>query len=440
MLNWLRNFFPERSPVRLFYHKAMAIFAAIYYGFPANRLEVIAVTGTSGKSSTVELIHYLLQESGHKTGSLSGICFRYGERQEENTTLRTTLRSTQIQKILKQMVKEECKYVVLEVSSHALDQSRIWGINIDTAVLTNISNDEHLDYHGTFADYVRTKSKMFKELNSGERKPEVPKSFILNKDDEQYEIFTDFIADKKWTYSHRKYGDVHAENINLSGHKTTFTLRIPNNRVEISVPLIGMHNLENILAAITVALSHGIDVKVIKNILARFPGISSRLEPVDLGQDFSVVVDFSYKPSALQAVLKTLKSITPGKLIIVWGGAGGRASENWARSGTTLDEWADEIILTTDDPLDVDPRKIASVVRDQINRKEGKGFFEIEDRYEAIRYAIYIAEKGDTVLIAGRGHEKIQTIGDQKIPFVDREICKEILNFARKEQVIPTKR
>ena len=164
MLNYLRKVIPERSPFRLLYHKVMAVSAAIFYGFPSSRLHVIAVTGTSGKSTTVELIHFLLQNSGRKCGAISTINFHIGEKTNPNTTLRTSLSPWKTQKMLRKMVGQKCKFCVIEVSSHAIDQNRTWGINIDTAVLTNIFDNEHLDYHDTFAEYVRTKSEIFRKL------------------------------------------------------------------------------------------------------------------------------------------------------------------------------------------------------------------------------------------------------------------------------------
>jgi UDP-N-acetylmuramoyl-L-alanyl-D-glutamate--2,6-diaminopimelate ligase len=152
-------------------------------------MTVIGVTGTSGKSTTVELIHYLLQNSGVKTGSISGIQFNIGEKSMHNGTLRTSLRPWHMQKLLRQMVRAKCEFAVIEVSSHALDQNRLWGVAIDTAVLTNIYDLEHLDYHGSFAEYVRSKAKLFRSLNTSYRKPGVPKVSILNRDDDNYEVF-----------------------------------------------------------------------------------------------------------------------------------------------------------------------------------------------------------------------------------------------------------
>ncbi|MCF7917407.1 UDP-N-acetylmuramoyl-L-alanyl-D-glutamate--2,6-diaminopimelate ligase [Candidatus Gracilibacteria bacterium] len=436
MMDFFRRLIPERSPVRLWYHKISAILAAFAYRFPASRLRVIAVTGTSGKSTTTELIWYLLQKGGKKCGALSTIQFHFGDDIQENETLRTTLRPWKIQKYLRRMVREKCEYAVLEVSSHAIDQHRLWGVNVDVAVLTNITDNEHIDYHGTVADYVRTKLQLFKEVNLGERKPHIPKMFVLNRDDTRYDLFNDVMVDKKWTYSRHKSSDIQAQKVNYTSRGTQFFLRIPNDQSDISIPLIGEHNLENILAAITVAVSQGISIQSVQKSLKVHPGVPSRLELVEEGQKFSVIVDYTYKPSALKAVLSTLKKLCKGRLIIVWGGAGGRSISNWQESGQILHELADEIILTTDDPYMQDPRIIATLIRQKIPRREGNNFFEIEDRYEAIRYAILTAQEDDIVLIAGRGHEKIQTIGNKKIPFVDKEVCEEILGFAAQQQLI----
>ncbi len=427
MLNYLRNILPPRSKLRLLYHKISAILAAVYYRFPSHRLKIIAVTGTSGKSTTVELIHYLLQSAGKKCGGISTINFHLGDRVETNTTLRTSLRPWTTQKLLQKMVQQGMEFCVLEVSSHAIDQNRIWGIAVDTAIITNIRDNEHLDYHRTFAEYIRAKTKLFKKLNLSFRKPGIKKTSVVNGDDPCFEIFKEIPADRKWTFSTKRPASIRAENIKLTNQNTKFTLHIPNHVSDIKVPLVGMHNLENLLAAVSAVISFGVKVNNLKKALAHFPGIEGRLEVINLGQNFSVVVDFSYKPSALTAVLKTLHNITPGKIIAVWGGAGGRTKKNIQESAKALEETADEIVLSTDDPYDEDPKKIASAIREKIPRKEGENFFEIEDRYEAIRYAILTAEKGDTVLIAGRGHEKAQTIGTQVIPFDDRIVCREIL-------------
>lgn len=433
MISKLRSFIPERHPLRLWYHKATAVIAAVRWGFPGYRLKVIGITGTSGKSTTVELTQYLLHHSGIKTGSISGIQIQIGDKKIHNASLRTTLRPWETQKRLRQMVSAGCEFAVIEVSSHALDQHRLWGVPIDTAILTNIYDHEHIDYHGDFADYIRTKAKLFKSLNMGYRKPSVPKVAILNRDDENFEIFNELAADRHWSYSLSRSADVGAQDLVLTGQGSQLRVKLPNHNLLIKTPIIGRHNIQNLLAAITAVSANGVDVDKIEDLLKDFPGIPGRLEPINAGQDFSVVVDFSYKPSGLEAVLDTLKHIVKGRLIVVWGAVGNREKMHRTESARVLDFNVDELVLTTDDPYLEDPKKIAREVKEGLNRHEGDRFWEIEDRYEAIRYALYIAEPGDCVLIAGRGHETTQTIGSKKIDFDDRVVAREILEFAAKK-------
>lgn len=428
MLSFLRKIFPERSPLRLLYHKISAVFAAVWFRFPGHRLTVIGVTGTSGKSTTVELIWYILNASGHKTGALSSIQFHIGDEVFSNISLRTSLRPWKTQKWLRRMVKEKCQYAVIEISSHAIDQHRHWGIGIDTAVMTNVFENEHIDYHKTIEDYVQTKLKLFQHLNLEYRKPKVSKNSILNRDSQYFDLFSDTACDHLWSYSYRQKSDFRAENIDLHDNAIAFDLRIPNNHMRLSVPVIGMHNLENTLAAIATASAQKVSIRTIADVLQTFPGAPARLQRIDEGQPFTVLLDYTYKPSALKSVLKTLKDVTDGRLIVVWGGAGGRSEDNWAQSAEMLHLFADEIVLTTDDPYDVDPQHIVDIVRQHIPREEtGNSFFEISDRYEAIRYALFSAEEHDLVLVAGRGHEKIQTLGKTKIPFEDEKVVREIL-------------
>ncbi|HEY5713888.1 MAG TPA: UDP-N-acetylmuramoyl-L-alanyl-D-glutamate--2,6-diaminopimelate ligase [Candidatus Gracilibacteria bacterium] len=436
MLGFLRTIIPERSPARLGYHKFMAMIAAVVFRFPSNGMKVIAVTGTSGKTTTAGIIYHLLQSSGRKCGLICTSHFQIGDKFMPNKSLRTTLRAWTAQSLLRKMVRERCEFVVLEVSSHAIDQNRIWGINIDTAVLTNISENEHLDYHGNFADYIHTKAGLFRQLNASKRKPNVAKMSILNRDDRHYDLFEEIPSDRKWSYSLGKSADFTVQDVSLNEHGIKFTLPLPNHVLKIETPMIGKHNLMNLLAGITTAATVGVEVEQIPEILKTFTGVPGRLEAVNEGQSFGCVVDFSYKPSALKAVLETLRNIVKGRIIIVWGGAGGRSPENRAESAKLINDMADHFVLTTDDPYEEDPRKIAEEIKQFITRKEGDRFFEIEDRYEAIRYACYIAEAGDLVLIAGRGHEVVQTIGKQKIRFDDREVAREILQFAKKQDLL----
>lgn len=427
MMNFLRQLIPERSKFRLMYHKISAVLAAIMYRFPSEKLQVIGVTGTSGKSTTVEMIHFLLQNTGHECGAIGTIQFHIGSKVIPNTTLRTTLSPWKTQKMLRQMVRSNCDSVVLEVSSHALDQNRVWGVNFDTAVLTNIFDGEHLDYHETFTDYLRTKMRLFQNLNTSKRKPGIPKQMVLNNDDENISLFADEVADRTWTFALKESADIRPEKIKFFSDHTEFFLRAPNFESEMSARIVGRHNLENLMTALAVAKATNVSLDDAKRAVSKFISIPGRLESIDVGQKFSAIVDFSYKPSALRAVLSALRPITSGRIITVWGGAGGRTASNWGEAAQIIAELADEFVLTTDDPYKDNPKKIAQHARQYVGREEGDRFFEIEDRYEAIRYALYTAQKGDTVLVAGRGHEQAQTIGKQVIPFDDRVIVREIL-------------
>jgi UDP-N-acetylmuramoyl-L-alanyl-D-glutamate--2,6-diaminopimelate ligase len=274
---------------------------------------------------------------------------------------------------------------------------------------------------------MRTKLLLFQHLNTSKRKPGIPKQMVLNNDDENVSLFADEVADRTWTFSLQENADVRPEKIQFFADHTEFFLRAPNFESDMSVRVVGRHNLENLMTAIAVAKATNIALDDVKRALSKFVSIPGRLESIDMGQDFAAIVDFSYKPSALRAVLSSLRPLTSGRIITVWGGAGGRAASNWGEAAQTIAELADEFILTTDDPYKDDPKKIAKHARQYVGREEGDRFFEIEDRYEAIRYALYTAQKGDTVLIAGRGHEQTQTIGKQVIPFDDRVIAREIL-------------
>ena len=238
--------------------------------------------------------------------------------------------------------------------------------------------------------------------------------------------------------------DVRSGDISLTRKDISFTLKVPNHTVRIQTPMVGAHNLENILTAIAVTMSVNIPIQKTAVNLKSFPGAPGRLESIAVGQNFPVIVDHTYKPSALEPVLRTLKKITKGRLIVVWGGTGNRPDfrlfkKNLHLCAETLDKHADEIILTTDDPGPDDPRKIAKTIREKIDRTEGDRFFEIEDRYEAIRYAIYTAQADDLVLIAGRGTEKTQIIGKTAIHFDDREVAREVLSFAMEKDLLEKK-
>ncbi len=427
MLKFIKERFSPTHPLRLLYHKMKAVIACVIYRFPSRYLHVVGVTGTKGKTTTTNLIAGVLMEAGYKVGMTSTINFRVGNAKWVNTTKMTTLSPFFLQKMLRSMVDEGCTYAVLEVSSHAILQNRIWGINFDTAVFTNIGED-HLDYHGGMGNYLRAKGLLFDRLNRSARKPRISKVSILNRDDVNFDYFDQFLADRKFTYGLNK-GDCYAADVVLKPGGSTFTLRVPNNQIEVNLNLPGEFNVCNALAAASVALANNINVKVIKEALENASSIPGRYEKIDCGQDYDIIVDYAHTHESLSNLLSLYKGLTKGKLIAVFGATGGgRDKGKRAKMGAAADKYADYLILTDDDPYEEDEWGIIEDISKGIKRKEGENFWKIPDRESAIELALSKARKGDTVVIAGKGAEEIQMIGGKAVPWDDRKEVRRLLS------------
>lgn len=427
MLNKFKNLISDTNPLRLFYHQIKAAIAAIIYGFPARNLNVIGVTGTNGKTTTVNLITMILEEAGYKVGMASTINFQVGDDKWTNISKQTTMSPFELQKLIKRMVKEGCTHLVLEVSSHAITQSRVFGINFDTAAFTNVTED-HIEYHGSFQLYLQAKGGLFKRLNKSKRKPNIPKISVLNIDDPHYSYFDQFIVDRKYTYGLKK-GTCYATDIKLHSSGSIFQLHIPNHQVEINLKLSGEFNIYNALAATTVALANNINLPFVKRALEKAEGVPGRLESLELGQPYGIIVDYAHTEDSLEKLLKLYKRLTPGKLFVVFGATGGgRDKSKRPKMGAIADEFADMIVITNDDPYFEDEWQIIEGVAEGIKRKEGDGLWKIPHRYEAIRLALTLAKEGDTVVIAGKGCEEIQIVGGQRIPWDDRKVVRELLS------------
>ena len=427
MLSKLKNLISDTNPLRLFYHQIKAAIAAVMYGFPARSMNMIGVTGTNGKTTTVNLITMVLEEAGYKVGMASTINFQVGPDKWTNISKQTTMSPFALQKLLRRMVKEQCTHCVLEVSSHSITQSRVLGINFDTAVFTNVTED-HIEYHGSFQLYLQAKGSLFQRLNKSKRKPGIPKVSVLNLDDPSYSYFDQFIVDRKYTYGIKK-GTCYASDIKLHSSGSTFNLHIPNHQVEINLKLSGEFNIYNSLAATTVALANNINLTFVKRALEKAEGVPGRLESLELGQPYGIIVDYAHSSDSLEKLLQLYRKLTPGKLFIVFGATGGgRDKSKRPHMGALADEYADMIILTNDDPYYEDEWQIIEGVAGGIKRKEGDRLWKIPHRYEAIRLALTMAKKGDTVVIAGKGCEEVQIIGGEKIPWDDRKVVRELLS------------
>jgi UDP-N-acetylmuramoyl-L-alanyl-D-glutamate--2,6-diaminopimelate ligase len=403
----------------------MAVLAALYYRFPANKMMVVAITGSKGKTTTCNMLHKIFTEAGLKTGMLTTVNFKIGEFEEANLQKQSTLSPFLLQRKIREMASARCKVLVLEVTSHSIIQSRIWGINIDTAVFTNLEN-EHLDYHGTFDDYMQTKGRLFSVLNTSARKPDLQKCSVVNMDDPTGSYFSAFPADQVFEYGIQK-GTYVARNLVSEPGGTKFLLKIPNGEAQLLLKIPGRINVYNALAAATAATAMHVPLNIIKSALEKMQPIQGRLEVIDEGQPFTVVVDYAHTEKSLEALLGLFRELTKGKLILVFGATGDRDRIKRPKMGEIAHRFADTIILTNDDPYTESPEGIAAEVRAGIPRTEGNGFWQILDRREAIRLALSLAGPGDSVLLAGKGAEEFQVVGHQKIPHDDRVVARECL-------------
>lgn len=434
MINYLKSKIADTNPLRLMYHKIIAMVAAIYYRFPSRYLNVIAVTGTKGKTTTTNLIAAVLTEAGFKVGMTSTINFQIGDLKWVNVSKQTTLGPFFLQKMLRSMVDERCTHVVLEVSSHAILQNRIWGVNIDTAVLTNIGED-HLEYHGGFENYLRAKGMLFTRMNRSARKAKIEKVSIINKDDPHFSYFDQFYADRKFSYG-MGGGTCYATDIELKATGTSFILHVPNNQIQVNLRIPGEFNVYNAVAAATVGLVNNINISTLKDALEKASSISGRYENIECGQKFTVIVDYAHTVESLENLLELYKRLTRGKLYTVFGATGGgRDKAKRPKMGAAADKHADFIVVTDDDPYEEDEWKICVDVGKGIKRKEGENYWRIPNRMEAIKLVLALAEEGDTVVIAGKGAEEIQMIHGKSVPWDDRSVVRHLLGREMKVEI-----
>lgn len=426
MLGFLRRLIPERHPVRLLYHKLKGFVAAVYYGFPASRMIVVGVTGTNGKTTTTTLLTNILTNAGYKVGMTSTIAYQVGERKWVNDTKQTTTGPFELQKLLKQMVAEGCKYAIIEVTSHSIDQSRVFGINFDIAVITNVTAD-HIEYHGNFNNYLNSKGELFRKVSKGKRKFGVPKVFILNADDKYYDFFDQFVVDRKISYG-LKSATVYAEQVDKNPEGSKFVLHVPNNAIPVEIGMPGEFNVYNSLAAAATCLALQVPLDKIKEGLQKSSTIAGRFEHVDCGQKFSVIVDYAHTPESLENLFSLYKKLTQGRLFGVFGATGGgRDKAKRPHMGAAANEHCDYVIVTNDDPYSEDEWQIIEQVAEGIPRQEGKNFWKIPDRREAIRLALTLAREGDTVVVAGKGAEEVIMLRGKRVAWNDKKVIRALI-------------
>jgi UDP-N-acetylmuramoyl-L-alanyl-D-glutamate--2,6-diaminopimelate ligase len=398
---------------------ALAVLAAAAYGNPAEKLDLVGVTGTNGKTTTTYLIDAALRAAGETTGLLGTIEYRIGARRTE--ALRTTPEASDLQALFKDMVEAGCRRAVLEVSSHSLALNRVYGCPFRVAIFTNLTRD-HLDFHGDMEHYFAAKRILFDTLLREDGHA------ILNVDDDRGEALARVSRGRVWTYSLSRPADLRAEGVSLSLAGTRFRVRTPVGVLEVSSPLLGRFNVHNLLAALGAALALGLPADAALRGLASLPGVPGRLERIDAGQDFTVIVDYAHTDDALKNLLETVRELTPRRLITVFGCGGDRDRTKRPLMGAVAARLSDVVIVTSDNPRSEPPEAIVDEIKRGIPANRGAQTLTIVDRREAIAKALEMGREGVAVVIAGKGHETYQVLRERTVPFDDRQVARDLLH------------
>ncbi len=426
MMKTLKNYF----------HRLKALLACVWYRYPSSKLIVIGITGTNGKTTTVNLTARILEKAGFKVGMSSTINFKIDRKEWQNTTHKTTLGPFQMQRLLRDMVNAGCQVAVIETSSHAIAQHRVAGVNYDVALITNVT-PEHLDYHKSMKAYREEKLKLFASLSEHNKKNGVHKISIHNSDDDDnYEAFMVFPADRKIAYGRnprqdsRIEGRITAKNITLHPQFTDLTIQTPKEEKTMRYFLPGDFNIDNLLAAVSVAYSQGVSLETISDALLGVHAMPGRLEAIEEGQSFKIFIDFALTENSFKKLLMTVRPLTTGKLWIVFGCCGDRDQKKRPKIGEICALLADRVIVCDDEPYTEDPKSIRDMILQGIHNtavKENEQYFEIPDREEAIRFAITHARPGDSIVVPGMGDFEGRTFKDGVKPWSERQVIRKIL-------------
>ncbi|MDD5110586.1 MAG: UDP-N-acetylmuramyl-tripeptide synthetase [Patescibacteria group bacterium] len=447
MLHRLKKILPP-SILEL-YHWSLAMISNWRYGRPSERMVVIGVTGTSGKSTVVEMIARVLETAGFTVGAASTIRFKIGPRETMNDTKMTMVGRFRLQKMLGEMVAAGCQYAVIETSSQGIEQFRHRGIHYDAVALTNLY-PEHLDAHGGFENYKRAKLKLCKHLAQGPNKniagKKIPKTIIVNLDSPYAPEFLGFAVDQKIgvttasTYDITGVQEVRAELLH-AGARVGFA--VEGQTVWMRLP--GDHNAGNALLAYGVARAFGVDPQIIRRGLEAVTGIPGRIEAVDAGQPFTVIVDYAFEPRAMEKLYATVAQIPHRRIIQVLGTTGGgRDRARGAVLGEMAGRFADVVVVTNEDPYDDDPRELMERVAQgvlRVGKVLQKNLFIQPERQGGIAQAVGLAQPGDLVLVTGKGSEQAIVVAKgKKIPWDDRTAVREGLELLQKaKKDIPKK-
>lgn len=406
---------------------AMSVMANAFFGSPSSRMRMIGVTGTNGKTTTTYLIERIMEDQDIKTGLIGTIQMRYDGQSYPMSG--TTPESLELQRSLQDMASKGVQCCVMEVSSHALEQGRVKGTDFRTAIFTNLTQD-HLDYHHTMEEYRAVKGLFFSRLgNVISPWKEERKYAVLNADDPASDYFAAQTAAEVVTYGIDNEANVRASQISITSKGTFFHVHTFKGETDISLRMVGKFNVYNALAAIAAALLEDVPLSAIKASLEALTGVNGRVESVDEGQDFAVIVDYAHTPDGLENVLRTVREFATGKVLTVFGCGGDRDRTKRPLMGKIAAQYSNYIFVTSDNPRTEDPLLIlkdieAGLAEDGVTSDR---YELVVDRREAIRKAIDMASPSDVVLIAGKGHETYQLIGGVVHDFDDRLVAKEVI-------------
>jgi UDP-N-acetylmuramoyl-L-alanyl-D-glutamate--2,6-diaminopimelate ligase len=401
--------------------RALALMSSTLYGHPSRDMVVIGVTGTDGKTTTTTMIHQMLLAAGRRSGSMSTVDIRLGDAVDLNDSRQTTLESLEVQEQLARMRDAGLTYAVLETSSHGLALQRVVGVDYDVAVFTNIAH-EHLDFHKTIEAYREAKAQLV-DLTQGSSRKTLPKTAVLNRDDPSYAYLVNRPIARQITYGIQLDADLKATSVEATPEGLRVEATTPLGSLSLQLKLNGRWNAANALAAAATGVAVGLSLDEIRQGLEGYGGVSGRMERVDLGQPFAVVIDYAHTPQSLEKVLRELRPITKGKLIAVFGSAGDRDREKRPWMGEIAARLSDYAVFTNEDPREEDAMTILSEIAagaEEVGWTEGENYERIVDRREGIAHAVRRARPGDTILLAGKGHERSILIGGGKEPWDER--------------------
>ncbi len=400
--------------------QALAVLSSRLLGDPASALALVGVTGTNGKTTTAYLIDAALRAAGMTVGLLGTVQYRLGSRVAE--AVRTTPEASDLQALLREMKDAGCTHGVLEVSSHSLALQRVHGLGFQVAVFTNLTRD-HLDFHGDMDTYFAAKRRLFDTLLRPDGHA------VLNADDDRTPELARVSRGRVLTYSlGRRSADLKAEDLSLGLHGTRFAVTTPEGRFEIASPLLGRFNVANLLAAFGAALALKVPAPIAVAGLTSISGVPGRLERVQAGQDFTVIVDYAHTDDALKNLLETMRDLKPRRLITVFGCGGDRDRTKRPLMGAVAARLSDLVVLTSDNPRSEPPEAILEEIQRGMPTGRGAERQVVVDRREAIALAVELAQPGDVVVIAGKGHEPYQMLRDRSVPFDDRQVARDALS------------